>query len=293
VRKALSFAALCLLAALAWSSQPPARGATGSGQSMAVPAYFAPGPVWKQMDGANRVVKLAVMDPANGPGGSRDPRYARAVRAAESAGITVIGYVFTDFAHRPLAAVESNIDAYYRWYAVDGVFFDQASTDCADEPYYATLNRYVKSEGGVGRTILNPGSETNQCYVRAADILLTFEGSASAYLHSYSAAPWTVRYPASRFWQVIYAASGVSEAARVVALSQRRRAGFVYVTPAKLPNQYDGLPRGAYWADELEDIAAPAGGPWEASTERGKLPRRSSSAARTDQPGRAWAQSPP
>jgi len=225
---------------------------------MAVPAYFAPGPFWKQMDGADRVVKLAVMDPANGPGGSRDPRYARAVRAAKSAGITVVGYVFTDFAHRPLAAVESNIDAYYRWYAVDGVFFDQASTNCANEPYYATLNRYVKGEGGVARTILNPGGETNQCYVHAADILLTFEGSESVYLHSYSAAAWTVRYPASRFWQVIYATPTVSAAARVVQLSQRRRAGFVYVPRAELPNQYDGLPSGAYWADELADIAASA-----------------------------------
>jgi hypothetical protein len=167
----------------------------------------------------------------------------------------VVGYVFTDYARRPLAAVKADIDTYYRWYRVNGIFLDQATTSCADEPYYANLDRYVNAEHRGARTILNPGTETNQCYVHAADILVTFEGSESEYLHSYSAPAWVARYSPSHFWHVIYSTPTASALAHVVELSQRRRAGFIYVTPAGLPNPYGALPGDAYWTSELSDVA--------------------------------------
>jgi hypothetical protein len=251
----LAFTGLCVTMALAWNHQPPASAATASSQSMAVPAYFSPGSEWTEIDHADPPVRLAVMNPQNGPGSSRDPGFARAVRAAQSAGVTVVGYVYTDYARRPLSAVEADVDAYYRWYRVNGIFFDQATTDCADEPYYAALNRYVKGMGGVARTILNPGTQTNQCYVQAADILVTFEGSDSEYLRSYSAPAWVARYSPTHFWHVVYATSTAAALARVIQLSQQRRAGFVYVTGAGLPNPYGGLPSDAYWTAELADVA--------------------------------------
>lgn len=251
----LAFTGLCATMALAWDRQPPAIAAAASSQSMAVPAYFSPGSDWTKIDRADLRVRLAVMNPHNGPGSSRDPAFARAVRTAQSAGITVVGYVYTDYARRPLSAVEADVDAYYRWYRVDGIFFDQATTGCEDEPYYAALNQYVKGMGGDARTILNPGTQTNQCYVHAADILVTFEGSYSEYLRSYSAPAWVARYSPTHFWHVIYGTSTVSALARAVQLSQRRRAGFVYVTGARLPNPYGGLPSDAYWTAEIADVA--------------------------------------
>lgn len=251
----LMFTGLCVTMALAWDRQPPASAAAASSQSMAVPAYFSPGSEWTRIDHADPPVRLAVMNPDNGPGSARDPGIARAVRGAQSAGITVVGYVSTRYAQRPLSAAEADVDAYYRWYRVNGIFFDQATTGCADEPYYAALNQYVKGMGGVARTILNPGTQTNQCYVHTADILVTFEGSDSEYLRSYSAPAWVARYSPRHFWHVIYATSGVSALARVIHLSRRRRAGFVYVTGAGLPNPYGGLPSAAYWTAELADVA--------------------------------------
>jgi len=40
---------------------------------------------------------------------------------------------------------------------------------------------------GAGPDPTNPGTQTNQCYEPAADILLTFEGSDKQYVNSYSA----------------------------------------------------------------------------------------------------------
>jgi uncharacterized membrane protein YgcG len=238
-----------------------AAGAAGA-QSMAVPAYFYPGSYWTQLDQAGAGVGLAVMNPNSGPGTAADPNYANAVRSAQASGVRVAGYVYTSYGSRSLAAVESDINAYYSWYpSLNGIFLDEASTSCSDEPYYATLNSFIKSKGGTGLTILNPGTQTNQCYEPAADILLTFEGSDTEYVNSYTAPSWVASYPASHFWHVIYGTSTVSAMANAVQLSKSRNAGYVYVTSATLPNPYDLLPTAPYWSDELSDIAsAPTGG---------------------------------
>lgn len=224
-------------------------------QKLAVPAYFSPGRYWTQMDHSHPPLELAVMNPSSGPGTSLDTAYLKAVRAAKAAGILVLGYVDTDYGKRALAEVKGDVDDYYHWYGVDGIFFDRASTDCARESYYAELDRFVKHKGGPARTVLNPGTQTNQCYEPAADVLLTFEGSASTYLHSYSAPKWISHYPASHFWHVVYATPTTSALAHVVRLSEQRHAGLVYVTPKTLPNPYDALPTGVYWSDEKADIA--------------------------------------
>jgi len=235
-----------------------ARGATG--QRIAVPAYFHPdsGSHWTQLEqGKPGGVALAVMNPDSGPGSGPDQNYVTAVHAAEAAGITVVGYVYTSQGSRPTAAVKSDINDYYRWYpGINGIFFDQASTSCAEERYYADLTRFVKAKSANALTILNPGTQTNQCYAPVADILLTFEGPASQYLSSYAAPSWIARYPASHFWHVIYGAPTASVMARVVELSKRRHAGYVYVTSAVPPNPYGGLPTGRYWSDELAAIAS-------------------------------------
>lgn len=251
VRLGLVFAVLLNVGAAA---QPAAA------QSMAVPAYFYPGSYWTQLDGAGSGVGLAVMNPDSGPGAAPDPNYVSAVNSAEAAGIRVVGYVYTSYGSRSLAAVESDINDYYSWYPdVDGIFLDEASTDCANEAYYAALNSYVKSKGGTGLTILNPGTQTNQCYEPAADVLLTFEGTDKQYVSSYSAPSWVAQYPASHFWHVIYATSSVSAMAAAVQLSKARNAGYVYVTSATLPNPYDVLPTGLYWSGELADIGMSGG----------------------------------
>ena len=233
-----------------------AAGAAGA-QSMAVPAYFYPGSYWTQLDQAGAGVGLAVMNPDSGPGSAPDPNYANAVRSAQASGVHVVGYVYTSYGSRSLASVESDINSYYSWYpSLNGIFLDEASTSCVTEPYYATLNSFVKSKGGTGLTILNPGTQTNQCYEPAADILLTFEGSDSQYVNSYTAPSWVASYPASHFWHVIYGTSTVSAMASAVQLSKARNAGYVYVTSATLPNPYDLLPTGPYWSGELSDIAS-------------------------------------
>jgi Spherulation-specific family 4 len=229
-----------------------------SGQAMAVPAFFPPGRLWSQIDSAAPTLHLAVINPDSGPGTASDQAYGRVVWTAQKRGIAVVGYVDTDYGARDLSAVESDVDRYYAWYHVNGIFFDRASTDCglaiAPASYYARLNTYVKAKGRGARTVLNPGRQTNECFVDDADILVTFEGSDTQYVDSYSASAWVAKYSPNHFWHVVYGASSVSAMTRAVDLSKQRRAGSVYVTPDALPSPYDTLPTGRYWSTELAKL---------------------------------------
>jgi hypothetical protein len=221
---------------------------------MAVPAFFGPGRFWAQLDRAAPRPRIAVVDPRHGPGRTRSRGYASAIRAAEAAGITVVGYVDTDYGRRSRRAVERQVRAYRRWYGVGGIFFDRASGDCAREPYYAALRRDAGAVIGSGaRTILDPRGHPSRCDMRAADILVTFDGSDRAYLRSPPPA-WVADYPRARFWQSIHGARSVSAMMAAVAVSRGRQAGFVFVTPGDGPHPYGRLPTGSYWRVELAAI---------------------------------------
>ena len=150
--------------------------------------------------------------------------------------------------------MKTEIDQFYAWYAIDGIFFDEASTDCALEPYYADLNSYVKTKGGVARTALNPGTATNECYAAAADILVTFEDTAANYVSAYAAPSWVANYPPNRFWHLIHTAATSQVMHDAIILSKQRGAGWVFVTPVANvlgSNTWGSLPSDPYWSTEL------------------------------------------
>ena len=231
-------------------------------QSIAVPAYFYPvypDPLWTQMEDAVPVVSVAIMNPASGPGAAPDPNYVSQIAATRAAGVRVLGYVASTYAVKPLGDLKDEIDDYYTWYDVDGIFIDEADNNCATQPYYAELDTYTKTKGGLGMTIINPGTVTPECFVTAADVLLNFEGSYTQY-QSYVPLGWESGYDPSHFWHLVYATSEADMPSAVL-LSQARGAGYVYVTPDTLvPNPWDSLPQGSYWTSELAYVQPTEGG---------------------------------
>lgn len=240
-----------LVALLAFA---PGAGAAGTPQRIAVPSYFYPGALWGRLIVAAPTVGLAIINPDSGPGAVPNADYVAQVAKARAAGITVLGYVYTGYGNRAQSAVLADIGRYYSWYGVDGVFLDEASTDCARLPYYRALHADIKSRGGAAKVVLNPGTQTNECYMAAADILLTFENTYAVYNSGYSAPAWVRNYPADRFWHLVYATGNAAQMQRAISLSKSRNAGWVYVTPDKLPNPWDTLPAQSYWSAELTAV---------------------------------------
>ena len=228
---------------------------SGYSRAIAIPSYFDPGPLWTKMEQACPAVGIAIINPSNGPGGARDSGYADQVNNSQAAGLTVLGYVPTGYGTRDVSVVKTDVDDYYLRYGVDGIFFDEASIDCSHaSSYYADLYHHVKAKGGKALTVLNPGTQTNECYMTVADTIVTFEGSYSTYSGTYAVPGWVNDYPPKRFWHLVYAAPSVREMEKAVRLSERRGAGWVYVTPNGLPNPWSSLPPSSYWGKELSAV---------------------------------------
>ncbi|MGC1376073.1 MAG: spherulation-specific family 4 protein [Anaerolineales bacterium] len=221
-----------------------------TGQKLAIPSYFdPPNALWTRLENGAPTVGLAIINPNSGPGANRDPNYAAEVQRMRAKGIIVLGYVDTAYSARAAAAVKSDVNRYYVWYGVSGIFFDEASNDCTKKSYYQALYSYVKAKNATAKVVINPGTNTPECYITTADIIINFESAYSAYL-AWKPSGWEVKYPASRFWHLVYATPQAS-LANAITLSKNRHAGWVYVTPDTLNNPWDTLPPGAYWAAEL------------------------------------------
>ncbi len=224
-------------------------------QKMAIPAYFyATSPYWTQLQSGSPTVGIAVMNPSSGPGPRQNADYVNTVNMTKNAGVQTLGYVYTSYGSRSLRTVKSDIDKYYKWYGVNGIFFDEVSTDCSKaSSYYKDLYNYVKGKGGT--VVLNPGTQTNECYMSVGDTVVNFEGPYSTYASSYAEPSWVKNYNASRFWHLVYAASA-EDMPKAVDSSKDRHAGYIYVTPDTLSNPWDTLPSDTYWSDELTKLAS-------------------------------------
>jgi len=165
---------------------------------------------------------------------------------------------------RTVAAVEADIDKFYEWYGVDGIFLDEASTDCqhavSPTSYYNEVYQHVKAKGGGAVVAINPGTQTNECYMSVSDVVVNFEGTHEKYVSSYSAPDWVEGYDPGRFWHLVYASPDAATMKQDVTLSNGRNAGLIYVTPDDLPNPWDTLPSVPYFDAEKQqatDSTAP------------------------------------
>jgi hypothetical protein len=241
---------------------------------LAVPAYFYPGQYWAQLGDAAPTVGLAVANPNSGPGDAPNTDYATAISDARDAGVKVIGYVDTGYfgttgrttrggqtsAAAWTAQIESDVDSWYSWYGGDGlggIFFDDGLNDCgAGDDHvqlYIDIRGYVQGKSDRATVVDNPGTGAEQCYTRAADTLVTFEGNYASYT-SYQPPAWEASADPGQLWHLVYATpqSNLDDA---VSLARSRNVGYLYVTPDDLPNPWDTLPADPYWTRELDDVS--------------------------------------
>lgn len=227
-------------------------------QKIAIPSYAEPGSkVWNTWAAYPQAVAIMIVNLDNGDDTTFYPSVLAAVQSAQASGIKVLGYTYTEYGERNPSTVEGKIAAAETNYGLNGIFLDQAPTSCtASTPfqqatlqYYQTLSTYVHTQFN-GTVVLNPGTPPpTDCWMSVADILVTYENSGiSNYQHSYSEMPWVNNYPASRFWNLLYAVTRQSDMQTAFSLAQQRNVGFIYVTSDGGSNPWDGIP--SYWAAE-------------------------------------------
>jgi hypothetical protein len=236
---------------------------------IAIPSYQDPGSSqWNAWQAPGRSsIGIMIVNEDNGDDLTYYPDVDAAIQKARKKGISVIGYVHTGYGQRDLATVKKDIDGVYQNYLVDGIFFDETPTDCtaatsANEStyaYYQELAGYVRARQTGGKlVILNPGTQpANDCWMSLADILVTAESSSlKDYKKNYQDQAWFHRYAPDRFWHIVYNVSDSTDFSTVLALSQQRGAGWVYITDGTSANPYRKPP--AYWQLETSTIAGEA-----------------------------------
>ena len=72
------------------------------------------------------VPTIVIINPASGPGSSKDSNYSDGIKKLQAAGISVLGYVHTSYSSKTASAVKADIDKYRSYYpSIDGIFFDE------------------------------------------------------------------------------------------------------------------------------------------------------------------------
>lgn len=224
-------------------------------QRLADPSYFYPGALWTKLEAAAPTAALAIINPNSGPGASLNSDYVKQVAAAKAHGLKVLGYVDTAYGKRAMSLVTADVNAFFNWYHVDGIMYDEVSNHEVDVPYYRTCYNLVHGLSSNAMVVLNPGTSTVEDYMTCSDVIITFESHYNEYLTQFDQRPWVTRYPAARFWHIILGAKTEAQMLDAVQKSKERHAGWVYVAPYEPPmNPYDKLPDDPYWASELSAV---------------------------------------
>ena len=264
--------------------------ADGNQFSVLVPGYGNPAStdLWAQFVSTaqqDRNYGMAIiLNPASGPGVTRDPNYLNAQNTGPLADLLatdalVYGYVSTRVAPgmdvlRPIQDVKEDIDGYLvdaALYAgfVQGIFFDEVSSQLDNVGYYQELRDHVEMLqpgspviGNPGQPILIPAVNTDFTeldFVATFDTMVTFENFGINYLNSFESAPHLEGLPHKKIAHIVHTQSLWQP--EFLELAIQRGAGFIYFTDDNCdgdtcdPNEnpYDEIT--TYWVQFTSDIS--------------------------------------
>ena len=223
-----------------------------SGLGLLVPAYFPSGAEWTSLNqAAERVPLIAILNPNSGPGAAVNKGYVSAVNGLRRSQGRVIGYVSTTYGSRAVEEVRREIDRYYSFYEVDGIFLDEMTNDSNANhlAYYESIYRYVKARNSSHTVIGNPGSKAAAAYITrpVTDTLVTFENKTG--YDQYSPDSWTKTQIPAALAHLCYAVTDSTAMTNFIHLAVSRNTGYIYVTDDGGNNPWDRLP--AYWIEEV------------------------------------------
>jgi hypothetical protein len=191
---------------------------------------------------------VAIINPNDGPGKSKDDAYVNGIRMLRQNGVTVIGYVLTAYGGRQKRDVQDDIDHYYTWYPeIDGIFFDEVAEKAGKEQYYADLVNYVKEKKYTAFTVSNPGLPTfAESYVSQnpkLDVTFIYESNGYPSVSSIKKS-WQSKYGRNRFGVIPLGLGTNADQARNFVqqvVGSEKIVGYVYCQTDKEPNPWDSL----------------------------------------------------
>ena len=194
----------------------PKTGAPVSEQgvtALLAPLYEYPSPAtdWNTLSALAPPVGYVIANPSSGPGTTADANWTAAIKKARANGITVLGYVDTDYGAVASSTVTANIAAWNTLYGVTSIFFDRADSTGNYLSYYQGLANVIHATPGA-ILVLNHGVIPPSGYAAIADILVVFENQFSAWA-AFTPASWMFAYPPAKFCVLVWNVSSGNLAA--------------------------------------------------------------------------------
>jgi hypothetical protein len=245
-----------------------------------VPAYYYPfGPglrEWNRLIASAKSVPIvAIVNPASGPGDHVDTNFAAVIPRARKAGVTLVGYIGTQYTRKPVEQVKKEVDTFLRFYPeLQGFHFDEQSSDARGVDYYAELYRYVHERIEGALVLTNPGTSCDRGYAArpASDVISLFEREGG--FDELKLPVWTSRFPGSRFCAQAHNVSTEEQMKKSLRRAAELKIGYVFITDDVGPNPYDRLP--SYWDALVEFVRRlnlPAAKRSSAATTKLNVPR--------------------
>src|SRR2546427_828258 len=220
----------------------PQASSVTSPTGVIVPLYFSPDGTWDIVAQAKKdhpsVPIVAIINPNNGTGSSKDPGIASGVQNLQSAGVLVIGYVATLDGSVNSTTVDAAIDTYKSWYNVSGVFLDEMSNTAGNETYYSNIHNYAISQG-LTLTVGNPGQATVSSYVGTVDNIVIYEDGGMPSNSTLATNTFNGASPKSNFSYVAFGVSPIPSNSTI--LGTTAYVGYMYITDDNLPDPYNTL----------------------------------------------------
>ncbi len=223
--------------------------------------------LWKQViKAADKVEIFAIINPSNGPDHAPpNSDYQQGIKDLHQVGVKVVGYVPSNYGKRDLQAVKADIDLYLKYFNIDGIFIDEATSTKDKFNYYQQLYQHIKSQspqqvlaGIAPRTvIINPGVDVDPIYLNqpVADITVIFENYQKIW-KNYQPPAYTNHYSAQHFAALIHTTANSKLMKSSLDRAVKYNFGYIYITNDSTEppgnNPWDGLPK--YWQSEVNYI---------------------------------------
>lgn len=215
--------------------------------------------VWPQVAEARHQVPItAIINPNNGPdGGPPNTDYRQGMQLLRAAGVTLLGYVSTQYGERKAQEVMSDIDLYAKYFPVDGIFLDEVSNDLAFKEHYRHFKGHIEEKTSLDHTLLNPGTALPESYLSqqrpVGTAAVTFENTYGHWQDNVAdPAHWAKGRSAEQFAALIYDVPHEKAMRRVVDLAAERNYGYVYATDHRGENPWNRLP--SYWGQLVQYV---------------------------------------
>jgi hypothetical protein len=233
----------------------------GEAQRMLIGLYsYPPSAFWTAAIDAAPTTGIIIANVDSGPGAGQESNFLAVYQEAAAAGITLVGYVSTNYGAVSQTSLQNQIQQWNDYYGITSIFFDTVNPAADYVDYYQEAVQYVHAQPGGGDAIvvLNPGSPPTQALfgiLGENDIIQVCEDTYANFAGDGATAPaYLLDENSANIAITCYDCPNSTDMNTVLGIAASDfNAGWVWVTDGTLPNPYANEP--AYFTTEVSALA--------------------------------------